>query len=144
MKMNETSLIILTIVIVALLSGGFFLVAYEVYQNQQGAEQVTEEPKYDYQTFADYTTVKEFESIPVLWKEGCSVGNAFEYGDGYYTIGVNGTVKADYDEYLETLKNKGFKKHSDNGLEGMEGYVYTTTYYMLLLLCNINNDKMTK
>ena len=43
MKMNKTSLIILTIVIVALLSGGFFLVTYEVYQNQQEAEQVAEE-----------------------------------------------------------------------------------------------------
>ena len=128
MKMNKTSLIILTIVIVALLSGGFFLVAYEVYQNQQEAEQVAEEPKYDYDTFADYTTVKAFESVPVLFKEGCKIGDAYEYGKGHYTISINGTTKTDYEEYLASLKDKGFKKHSDNGSEGMEGYVYTAAY----------------
>lgn len=128
MKMNKTSLIILTIVIVALLSGGFFLVAYEVYQNQQEAKQVAEEPKYDYDTFADYTTVKEFESVPVLKTEGSKISDAYEYGDGHYTLCVSGTTKADYDAYLTTLTDKGFKKHSDNGEEGMEGYVYTTSF----------------
>jgi hypothetical protein len=128
MKMNKTSLIILTIVIVALLSGGFFLVAYEVYQNQQEAEQVAEEPKYDYDTFADYTTVKAFESVPVLFKDGCEISEAYQYGTGYYTISVSDTTKSDYEEYLALLEDKDFKKHSDNGKKGMEEYVYTASF----------------
>lgn len=129
MKMNKISLVLVTMLIVVLLSSGFCLVAYQAYQNQQEEKQpVVEEPKYDYQTFADYTTVKEYESIPVLYKEGCEISDAYDYGKGSYTINVSGTTKADYDEYLVSLNDKGFKKHSDNGEEGMEGYVYTASY----------------
>lgn len=128
MKMKKVSLVLVTILIVVLLSSGFCLVAYQAYQSQQEEQQAETEPKYDYETFADYTKVAAFESVPVLWKEGCKINEAYEYGQGHYTISVTGVTMADYEEYLVSLEEKGFKKHSDNGEEGMEGYVYTASF----------------
>jgi len=126
MKMNKISLVFVTILIVTLLSSGIFLVAYQMKQTEES--KVTNNSLQEYETFSSYTSVKEFANIPVLFKKGCKVSDAYEYGKGYYTLSVSGTTKADYDEYLTTLAEKGFDKHSDNGVDGMSGYVYTASF----------------
>jgi beta-lactamase superfamily II metal-dependent hydrolase len=132
MKMNKFALIAVAVLLVLLLSGGCLLVVYEVNQKQQekaAAEQAAEaEPKYDYETFANYTPVKDYASIPLLKVEGSKIGEAYQYGQGVYTMNISGTSLDDYKAYLTTLQDKGFKKHSDNGEEGMEGYVFTAAF----------------
>lgn len=135
MKKKTLATLIIAIVLVLLLSGGAFLVVYEVYQNKQATK--TEEPKYDYETFAEYTTESIFESIPALIVEGGKIGAAEELGKGSYTLNVSGTTMDDYKAYLADLEDKGFKKHSDNGEEGMEGYVYTASFTKDDLVLNV-------
>ena len=127
MKMRKKSWIFLTILIVILLSSGIVLVATQASKKEKKSKG-TNQSAQGYETFSSYTGVNEFETIPVLFKNGCKVSDAYEYGKGHYTINVSGTTKTDYDEYLVTLEENGFKKHSDNGENGMEGYVYTSSY----------------
>lgn len=126
MKMNRRSLIIVTILAVVLLAGGAFLVAYEVYQNQQAVAEEKDGPDYD--TFSDYTKAEAFAAVPLLFKEGSAISEVREVGQNVYSIQVDGTTKKDYEKYLKTLEKRGYKKHSDNGEEGMDGYVYTATF----------------
>ena len=128
MKMKKKSLLLVTFLVVALLSSGFSLVAYQVYQGKQEKQPVEQKAEYDYKTFADYTEVEEFKSVPVLWKEGSKISDAYEYGRKSFTIEVSGTNLTDYEEYLAVLQDKGFQKHSDNGEEGMEGEIYTASF----------------
>ena len=73
MKMNKVAAIIVAVLLVLLVSGGCLLVVYEVNQNQKEAAKVEAEKevvKYDYATFADYTPIEEFQSIPSLVVDG--------------------------------------------------------------------------
>lgn len=131
MKMNKVAAIIVAVLLVLLVSGGCLLVVYEVNQNQKEAAKVEAEKevvKYDYATFADYTPIEEFQSIPSLVVEGGKIGTPYEYGAGVYTLNISGTTVEDYKAYLATLQEHGFVKHSDNGEEAMEGYVYTASF----------------
>ena len=128
MKMNKVALVIVAVLLVLLLSGGCLLVVYEINQKQLAAAQEEAEKDvvtYDYKTFADYTKVDVYASIPVLEVEGGNIENATEVGTGVYSLTVSGTTLDDYKNYLTTMQEKGFKKHSDNGEEGIEGYVYS-------------------
>jgi beta-lactamase superfamily II metal-dependent hydrolase len=131
MKMNKVALVIVAVLLVLLLSGGCLLIVYEVNQKQQAAAQEEAEKDvvtYDYKTFADYTKVDVYASIPVLEVEGGNIENATEVGVGVYSLTVSGTTLDDYKNYLTTMQDKGFKKHSDNGEEGIEGYVYSASF----------------
>ena len=74
------------------------------------------------------TTCEAFQEVPVWEAEGVKIGEAVEYGNDVYIIDVNGTTMEHYQDYLKLLERAGFKKHSDNGEEGMEGYVYNASY----------------
>ena len=131
MKMNKVAAIIVAVLLVLLVSGGCLLVVYEVNQNQKEAAKVEAEKevvKYDYATFADYTPNEAFQSIPSLVVDGGKIGTPYEYGTGVYTLNISGTTVEDYKAYLATLQEHGFVKHSDNGEEAMEGYVYTASF----------------
>ena len=79
-------------------------------------------------TFAAWTNIEEFRTVPSLVTENSKVGEAADYGNGHYVIDVYGTTTEDYLKYLDTLEKSGFKKHSDNGKDAMDGYAKTASY----------------
>ena len=81
-----------------------------------------EERVIDIETFSAWTDVEEFQNIPIMEGEDISIGDVADYGDGYYLADINGTTVEDYKSYLEVLIKAGFKKHSENDEDRMEGY----------------------
>lgn len=77
---------------------------------------------------SEVTTCEVFQNVPAWVAEGTKMGEAVEYGQKVFIIDVNGATLDQYKEYLTLLERAGFKKHSDNGEEGMEGYVYAAAY----------------
>lgn len=78
-------------------------------------------------TFAEKTTVKEFQSVPLMETKG----NYFpveDYGNKNYVAHITESTLDEYKAYLKTVEKAGFKKHSDNLEDGMEGYAYTASY----------------
>lgn len=86
------------------------------------------EEKLDITLFSAYTEVEEFQKVPAMVTKHGKILDAKDYGNKNYVIGVNGSTVEEYKTYVETLQDAGFKKHSDNGEEGMEGYVYETSF----------------
>ena len=80
------------------------------------------------QTFAKWTEEEIFHKVPLLETEKSRTGDVVDYGAGNYVLNVDGTEFKDYKEYLSLLEGAGFKKHADNGDNGLNGSVYTTTY----------------
>ena len=79
-------------------------------------------------TFETKTKVSEFQAIPLMKGKSTSIGTVQDFGSGDYMVKVSGSTVSEYKSYLNTLKSVGFKKHSDNGSEAMEGYVHTAAY----------------
>lgn len=125
MKNRKPVVVGLTALVVVLLLGACFLVAFEMKKNSETTGQTVES---EYTMFGEFTTCKVFENVPAFITDSSKIGTAYEYGDKHYTIDVNGTSLTDYKEYLKLLEEAGFKKHSDNGEKGMDGYVYTASY----------------
>lgn len=125
MKNKKSVIIGLLALVAVLLVGAGLVVILEITRDSEPTEEVA---AYDYTTFTEFVTGDVFESVPALIGEGTKIGSVFEYGDKYYTVDVNGTSVEDYQAYLTQLEGVGFKKHSDNGEEGMDGYVYTASF----------------
>ena len=79
-------------------------------------------------TFAMKTNVPEFQRIPLMQGSNTSIGAVQDFGTRDYMVKISGSTVSEYKSYLNTLQSVGFKKHSDNGLEAMEGYVHTAAY----------------
>jgi len=79
-------------------------------------------------TFAKKTNVPEFQRIPLMQGSNISIGSVQDFGSRDYMVKVSGSTASEYKSYLDTLRSAGFKKHSDNGAEAMEGYVHTAAY----------------
>jgi len=79
-------------------------------------------------TFADWTDNKLFQNIPALYVEGTRIGDAKDFGRGTYIVEVQGTSLDDYNSYLSLLEEQNYKKYYDNGAEGLDGCVYTSTF----------------
>ena len=60
--------------------------------------------------------------------ENIKIGEAADYGSRNYMIDVTGSTVEDYKNYLDALADAGFKKHSDNGEDAMEGYAYSAAF----------------
>lgn len=128
MKNKKTLTIVLLMVCLVLLAGGAFLV---VFFNQSGNEAEMAEASTEItstETFAAWTDIEEFRTVPSLVTDHSMIGEAADYGDGHYIIDVDGTTVEDYLAYLDTLEEAGFKKHSDNGEDAMEGHAMTASY----------------
>ena len=128
MKQKKTATILILMLCLVLLAGGAFLVMF--LGNKGNEEDVTNEQQKvtSTDTFAAWTNIEEFRTVPSLVTENSKVGEAADYGNGHYVIDVNGTTTEDYLKYLDTLEKSGFKKHSDNGKDAMDGYAITASY----------------
>ena len=78
--------------------------------------------------FSAYTDCAEFQKVPALIGKYTKIGQVIDYGVRNYVIDVNSVMQEEYLQYLKTLELAGFAKHSDNGEQGLEGFVYTATY----------------
>jgi len=122
MKMKKASVWIVAILFVLLLTGGCTFMMYQLLKGQEKSEEK------EIETFAKYAKEEVFQTIPLLEAEHAQVGEAYQFGENSYTIHVSGTTHSDYQKYISQLEKKGFKKFADNGEEGMEGYVYNTSF----------------
>jgi len=122
---NKKITIALLVVLVCLLLGGTAVVILWQTKSKQSE---TNEKVAAKGTFGEVTECEVLFDVPVMNLTEASVGEAVDYGEGNYIIDINGTDLEDYTAYLATLEKSGFKKHSDNGKEGMEGYIYTASF----------------
>ena len=98
-------------------------------ENQPTVTDKTEgENKVVVDTFATQTNVPEFQTIPLMQGKNIGIEDVQDFGSGDYVVKVRGSTVSEYKTYLNTLQSAGFKKHSDNGSEAMEGYVHTAAY----------------
>lgn len=78
-------------------------------------------------TFGEWTDNEVFQNIPAMVVEGTHIGAVEDYGDKNYQVAISGTSLSDYQDYLKLLDRKGYDKYVDNGENGINGTVYTTT-----------------
>lgn len=82
-------------------------------------------------TFAAITDVEVFASVPLMSNAS---GEEYEFsevedcGDGDSRITAYNTTLDDYDRYRSVLEENGFTLFTDNGDEGIEGYIYSANY----------------
>ena len=129
-KNGKLQIILIIVVLVLLLGGGGTIAAMSYMKNVQNAE--AEESAMV--SFAEWFDEDYFDQVPAMMPEVGKIGDAVDYGNENYLIDVNGTTVEDYQAYLLSLEENGFKKHVDNG-EGLDsGAVLTATY--------INDDEL--
>lgn len=124
MKNKQT--VILVAILIILLGVGAAMVIYlgtNVKQSQESSSEID-----GVRTFADWTEEEVFQTIPAMIVDDTKIGKALDYGGDVYQISVDGTELSDYEAYLTTLEGCGFKKHVDNGEEGLDGAIYSTTF----------------
>ena len=127
MKKNKTVILLLSMAVVLLgVTGvmGFYL--YQENQLNNPKKQTMNEA--GLQTFADLTEVEQFQNIPVYDAEGVKLAEPEDRGDDVYMVTVNGTSKEHYESYLQTLQEAGFTFFADNGEDGIDKCVYTTSF----------------
>jgi len=120
--MKKKSTIVLLIVLISVLLTGTFLL---VMLNQT---KETEKKEIDLKYFSAYTECKVFEKVPAMETANGKIWEAEDYGKEHYLIGVSGSTVEEYKAYLKVLADAGFKKHSDNGEDAMEGYAFTASF----------------
>lgn len=118
MKKYRKIILALLLLVIVMLAG----CASTKTENEKDSEATT------VRTFADWTDSEIFQDIPAMVVKGTRIGQATDYGDETYIITVNGTSSEDYQSYLTTLEEVGFEKYIDNGSEGLDGCVFSTTY----------------
>jgi len=122
-KQKVTQIVVLLLILA--LAGGTF--GFLLYSSKNKKTEVVN-AKEDIILLSEMSSCEEFQEVPAWIAEGTKMGEAVEYGQKVFIIDVNGATLDQYKEYLTLLEKTGFKKHSDNGEEGMEGYVYAAAY----------------
>lgn len=79
-------------------------------------------------SFASVTDSDLFASVPIMSGEKIAFSDVNDMGGGDYQIWAYDTSLSEYQNYLTLLEKQGFKKYTDNGEDGIEGYVYTAYY----------------
>jgi len=123
MKKKHVLIVIALMVCLLMITGStIFAVSMLRASEEEKEEQVS------FETFAAWTEIEEFQTVPTMTGDNIKIGEIQNYGGSNNMVDVSGTTVEDYKAYLSTLEAAGFKKHSDNGEEGMEGYAYTAAY----------------
>ena len=126
------------IILVQLIFAAFLLVGCS------GTDKNTKET--DVKTFADWSENELFQEIPALLVDGSRISDTTDVGRGTYIINVQGTSLEDYGNYCGLLEKEGYKKYYDNGTDGLDGCVYTTTYTkdeMVVTVTHMTKTKIT-
>lgn len=142
MKKQKTIIIVLAILILVLLGG----MAAVIILNQYQPAVEEDENLVVKGTFEEFTDSETLRDLPVLYGKGMKIGTPFDYGTNDDMIDVSGTTLEDYQTYLDTLEENGYKKHSDNGENGLDGYVYTASFKkdkVSVTVCYVKNQSKT-
>lgn len=121
------------VILVSALMGALFLLAGMLvfYSLQKKYKYFSVKPTVNeagLQTFADRTEVEQFQNVPLYVAEGVKLTEPLDRGDEVYMVTVNGTNKEQYEEYLSTLKTAGYELYADNGEDGLDGSIYTSSF----------------
>lgn len=127
MKTNKTKIWIIAALFVVLIAGVIALVFGSKVAELFGPKVIMKADVND-TSFGKYSDDEIFDSIPAMEVKDSQIGDSYQYGANSYTIHVSGTSLEDYQAYLKLLESEGFKKFVDNGKEGMNGYVYNTSF----------------
>lgn len=90
-------------------------------------------------SFASMVDSELFEAVPIMSGENISFSEMEDVGDENYLIWANDTDLSEYQDYLKTLEDEGFKKYVDNGENGIEEYVYMAHYLKDKLLVSVTH-----
>ncbi len=123
MKKNRTLIIIILLLVVPMLAGAL-VVAMLHFTGEMASETVVEK---DFTMFSAYTDAEPLQTVPIMETQG-SVAKPEEYARNGYIVNVTGSTVEEYKQYLKTIEDAGFKKHSDNGEDAMEGNALTASY----------------
>ena len=129
--MKKSTTVILGILALLLLSG-----AGIVMMTMMKPEKEVEKDK---TTFAIYTDVKEFQTVPRMEGKNISITDARDIGDGSYMLWGENTTLEEYKAYLQLLESKGFAKQVDNGENGIDSSVYLAHYLKDDLLVTVTH-----
>lgn len=121
---SQKKIILIVLILLILLLVGALCVFY--FMGQTTGKESAKKPREG--TFGEFTEIEELWDVPAIVGDGISLEPAREYGDGNYVIGVEDSSLAYYQEYLKILEADGYEKQVDNGENGLENSVYTTTY----------------
>lgn len=69
-----------------------------------------------------------FHAIPEMLVGDSSTVRVTDCGAGNYVMEIEGTSLEEYSSYLKRLLQNGFVKYADNGSEGLEHCVWSSTY----------------
>lgn len=126
MKKQTTIMIVIIALLIVSLGGAGALVILSGADFSSAAK--TNQSKDVIRTFADWTDAEVFQDVPAMEVEGTKIEEAKDYGSEVYVISVNGTELEHYQDYLKLLEEAGFSKHVDNGENGIDNAVYSSTY----------------
>ena len=79
-------------------------------------------------TFKKVTDSELFAGVPIMIGEDVTYSEVEDVGAGNDLIWLHNTTMEEYRAYLALLEKKKFIKYTDNGENGLEGYVYTAHY----------------
>jgi beta-lactamase superfamily II metal-dependent hydrolase len=125
---KKTTIIILLVMMFVLFAVAGTIMFYLNYENTHNNPKNKTLNEVGLQTFADMTEVEEFQTIPLYDAEGIKITEPIDRGDNVYMVTVNGTDKNQYEAYLKTLKDAGYKLFADNGAEGIDQTVFTASF----------------
>lgn len=97
-------------------------------------------------TFASITDNEMFQNVPIMTGEKLEFSEVEDVGAENFIITASNTTLTEYETYLTVLENDGYKKHVDNGEEGIEGYIYTSHYQKedsLVVVCHMSKMQQT-
>lgn len=127
MKKKTTVILLLSMMFVLFAAAGL-LIFYLHQENLYNNPKVQTLNEVGLQTFADQTDNEVFQDIPLYAAEGVKMTDPKDRGDNVYMVTVNGTNKAQYEAYLQTLKDAGFTFFADNGEKGIAESVFTASF----------------
>ena len=123
MKNKKIKLVALMILLVVLLTGVLFIVMASMMNKEEKASN----EELNLETYGAWIECELLQDLPVMKGKDVIIGDVVDYGRKHYVLDVNGTTVEEYKSYITLLQSAGYKKHSDNGEDGLEGYVYATS-----------------
>lgn len=103
-------------------------------------DQETGGTPYDTMESKGITTIEEFKTVPYMVTQGNYIETE-DFGNKDYVMHISGTTLEEYNAYVKLMGQVGFKKHSDSGENGLDGYAYATSFKKDNLIVTVSYAK---
>ena len=143
---NKKHIWIVALLLVLILLTGAGIVVFQSLGQSTGNETKKKDVA-NATTFEPYSDYKEFAKVPIMSGKTIQFDDAVDFGDDTYGIHAYETDLEEYEAYLDKLEQEGFKKYTDNGEKGLDGYVYKAHYQkdkMLVTVTHLVKQNRTK